>query len=329
MLASNLLKIVVAFAAGIVVALGSALIYIRLNETPKYPAPSIMVPAAATADEPPAEKDATPDIQSPSPRPAEVPNPPVQKSTANTPVNKARTKAHVPVAKKPAPEPVQIAQNSPIPPPAYSPPQLAAVSVAQDAPAQQDSPAVTAQEQAPPPVRQPHVVTLPAGTNLMIRLGETISTDRNYSGDAFRGTLDAPVIMDGFIIADKGSKVLGKVVNADKGGHLTGTAELSLALMEIHTTDGQTVLIQTNTFEKKGPKNTASNAEKIGGGAALGAIIGAIAGGGKGAAIGAGAGGAAGTGVALATHGKGAVLPSETRLSFQLSTPVTITEKLN
>jgi hypothetical protein len=235
---------------------------------------------------------------------------------------------------KPAPEPVQIAQNSPIPPPAYPSPQQqtrASATVAQD-PAPAVTPPVSeasTEEQPAAPARQPHVVTLPSGTSLVVRLGETVSTDRNYSGDAFRGTLDAQVIMYGFIIADKGSKVLGKVVNADKGGHLTGTAELSLTLTEIHTTDGQTVLIQTNTLDKKGPKNTASNAEKIGGGAALGAIIGAIAGGGKGAAIGAGAGGAAGTGVALATHGKPAVFPSETRLTFELSTPLTITEKLN
>jgi hypothetical protein len=67
----------------------------------------------------------------------------------------------------------------------------------------------------------------------------------------------------------------------------------------------------------------------MGGGAALGAIIGAIAGGGKGAAIGAGAGGAAGTGAVLLGHGKPAVFDTETRLTFQLSSPATITEQIN
>ena len=50
---------------------------------------------------------------------------------------------------------------------------------------------------------------------------------------------------------------------------------------------------------------------KIGGGTALGALIGGIAGGGKGAAIGAGAGGAAGTGVAAATGKEEAIIPAE------------------
>ena len=62
-------------------------------------------------------------------------------------------------------------------------------------------------------------------------------------------------------------------------------------------------------------------------GAAGGAAIGAIAGGGKGAAIGAGAGGAAGAGTVLATRGKPAALPSETRITFRLAAPVTLTER--
>jgi hypothetical protein len=63
--------------------------------------------------------------------------------------------------------------------------------------------------------------------------------------------------------------------------------------------------------------------------AGIGAIIGALAGGGKGAAIGAGAGGAAGGGGVVATRNKSVSLPTETKVSFRLSGPVTITERLN
>jgi hypothetical protein len=66
----------------------------------------------------------------------------------------------------------------------------------------------------------------------------------------------------------------------------------------------------------KGEGHTKSNAEKMGGGAALGAVIGALAGGGKGAAIGTLAGGAAGTGAAAATGKKAAIVAPETILSF-------------
>lgn len=63
-------------------------------------------------------------------------------------------------------------------------------------------------------------------------------------------------------------------------------------------------------------------AETVGGGAALGAIIGAIAGGGKGAVIGVLAGGAGGAGVAVLTKGKEVRVPAETVLTFRLDRAV-------
>jgi hypothetical protein len=106
-------------------------------------------------------------------------------------------------------------------------------------------------------------------------------------------------------------------------------AELSLVLTEVATTDGQRVAIETNESLRKGPSNANEEVVKMAGGVALGAIIGALAGGGKGVAIGAGAGGAAGTGAVLLGKGKPAVIPIETRLTFALASPVTITEHLN
>jgi hypothetical protein len=67
----------------------------------------------------------------------------------------------------------------------------------------------------------------------------------------------------------------------------------------------------------------------VGAGTVLGAAIGAAAGGGKGAAIGAGAGAAAGAAGVMLTRGKAAEIPVETRLSFRIANPITITERLN
>ena len=71
----------------------------------------------------------------------------------------------------------------------------------------------------------------------------------------------------------------------------------------------------------------ANRAQDIGGAAAVGTVIGAIAGGGKGAAIGALAGGGAGTGVVLATRGDPAVLPSESVINTKLASPFSVTER--
>jgi hypothetical protein len=146
-------------------------------------------------------------------------------------------------------------------------------------------------------------------------------------GDTFTGTLDKELVVDGFVIAERGARVDGRVVSADRGGKVKGTAALSVELTRLRTSDGQTVAISTDSFERQAENTHRTDAAKVGGAAAVGAIIGAIAGGGKGAAIGAGVGGGAGAGDVLLTRGKPASLPSETRISFRLRAPVTITER--
>lgn len=327
---SNTIKIVASFVAGIVIALGGALIYVRTNQmahpqvitatTPALPgAPDKQGPNSVTGQDASDEASKTPPVPSEDQIPGLKPVPKFH------PPKRVR-------AAKPDPQPTprtEVAQNvAPAPPVNNDVPPQPTQPQDNPAPQPQNTPA-PAIAQTNPPAPQPRSETLAAGTNVVIRLAETLSPEHNYTGDTFRATLEAPVIVDGFIIADKGSKVLGKIVNAQKAGRVQGVAALTLTLTEINTTDGQRVKIETSTWDKKGSKSTGEDGAKIAGGAALGAIIGAIAGGGKGAAIGAGAGGAAGTGTVLATRGKTLTLPIETRLTFRLTNPVTITEQLN
>jgi hypothetical protein len=172
-------------------------------------------------------------------------------------------------------------------------------------------------------------VTIAKGTSLVIRLREAIDSSKQSEGDLFTATLDKPLIVDGFVIAEKGSNVRGKIASLKRAGKVSGDAAMSLQLTEINTTDGQRVNIRTTDYHAQAPSQAKGNAEKIGAVAAVGAIIGAIAGGGKGAAIGAGAGGAAGAGGVLATRNADVRLTSETRLTFQLAEALTLTEKIN
>jgi hypothetical protein len=172
-------------------------------------------------------------------------------------------------------------------------------------------------------------VTIPAGTVLNVRLGETLSTNRNLTGDTFYATLDQPLVAGGFVIAEKGARVEGRIVEVDKAGHMTGASRISLELTQVNTSDGQRVQLQTSPYSKEGGERTKkSDAAKVGGGAALGAIIGAAAGGGKGAGVGAGVGGAAGAGAVLLSGGRNVTIPVETRLAFNIQAPVTITERV-
>ncbi len=312
---SSLIKIIGAFVAGLVVALASALLYVRAHEKAAPAEVVAQVEQAPAAAQP--EEKAT----EPEPEPADTGSADTTPDTSTTeppPVRRVKKTVVKPRPKIEPREPVQVVENT-MPAPSVATPSAAPQ-------VQQTTPMVT--PEAGPTAPAPHVVELPAGMTVAIRLGEKLSTDQNYTGDAFRGTLDQQIIRNGFIIAERGSKVLGRIAEADKAGRVKGVSQLSLVLTEINTTDGQRVDVQTNTVEKQGQKSTGADTAKIAGGAALGAIIGALGGGGKGAAIGAGAGGAAGTGVVLATRGKAAVLPIESRLTFELASSVTITEKL-
>jgi hypothetical protein len=147
-------------------------------------------------------------------------------------------------------------------------------------------------------------------------------------GDTFAATLDKELVADGFVIAERGARVEGRVVSADRGGKVKGVSSLAVELTRVHTSDGQNIVVETDSFRKQAEQSRGQDAEKVGAGAAIGAVIGAVGGGGKGAAIGAGAGGGIGAGAVLLTGGDAARLPTETRISFRLRGPVTLTERL-
>jgi hypothetical protein len=154
---------------------------------------------------------------------------------------------------------------------------------------------------------------IPSGTNVNVRLGQTISSDKARSGDTWNGTLADDVAAHGRVVARRGDPVVGRVVDAKASGRLAGKADIELQLTSINGTS-----VISSTVGSTGQGHKGRNAKAIGGGAAAGAIIGALAGGGKGAAIGAGAGGAVGTAGAAATGKKNVSFPVESILTFTI-----------
>ncbi len=284
------------------------------------PAPAPAPPLAPAAQQAAPEPAAAPAAPAPEPAKAAEPLPsPFPEKTAKPAERKAprptRKPAETQVARN-APPPVQAAPPAPAPAPEpvkETPP-----------PAPPPAPVVSAPEPPPPP--PPQRVTIQAGTLLPIRLVEALSTERNKVGDTFTATLDQPLIVDGFVIAERGARLEGRVVQSEPAGRVRGTATLAIELTRLNTSDGQKVAIATDTFTKAGPTSVKEDVAKGAAATGIGAAIGAIAGGGKGAAIGAAIGAATGAGAAMATRGKPATLATETRLNLRLREPVTITE---
>ncbi len=157
--------------------------------------------------------------------------------------------------------------------------------------------------------------SIPSGTRFTVRLGSTISSGTARSGEKFEGVLARDAVSGGQVVAKAGSTVHGKVTYVKPSGRLHAPGVITLRLTSVDI-EGQPEAVHTTAASRKGKSHTKSNVTKIGGGAAAGAVIGALVGGGKGAAIGAGAGAAGGTGVAAATGKQEAVFPAETMLTF-------------
>jgi hypothetical protein len=143
------------------------------------------------------------------------------------------------------------------------------------------------------------------------------------SGDVFSAILEEPITVDGWVVADAGAIVGGRIAEADDGGRLKGKANLSIELTSVTFTGGQKLDVVTSAVDYEAAANKGKNAAKIGIAAGAGAGIGAIAGGGTGAAV----GGLIGAGAGAAARGEAAEIPAESVIAFELRSPVTVQEK--
>ena len=237
---------------------------------------------------------------------AEALSPEPQPRSSATSNNKKRAPEPKPNSFPPAPLTAANAQPQPAPVPPPS-----------------ESAAVAPPPQPPPP---PKKVTIPAGTQLTIRLNDTLDTERNQVGDSFHATLGAPIVINSDTVIPSGADVVGRVVDVKSAGRFAGNSVLTLELNSL-SVNGKTYNIQTNQWTRQGKGEGKNTATKVGGGAAVGAIIGGLAGGGKGAAIGSVAGAGAGTGAAATKKGEQITLAPESTLSFLLINTLTVTEQ--
>jgi len=237
-----------------------------------------------------------------------------------------------------APKQAAVAPVAPLPPPvekkrrhreekqvAEATPPPAPIPASAPAPVEQPTPA-PAPPPPPPPPPQPvaKTVTIPAGTVVPVRITEALSSKDAQPNQVFHGSLAGDLIADGMVAVPQGAEVVGRVVDAKDAAHFAGSSLLSIELTQINTKSRQ-IPVVTEAYSKEGQGRGKNTAVKTGGGAAVGAIIGALAGGGRGAAIGAAAGGATGAGVNAVTRGQQVQIQPETLINFKLQSPITVT----
>jgi hypothetical protein len=154
------------------------------------------------------------------------------------------------------------------------------------------------------------VPLVPVGTDLKVRINDTLSSKEGRAGDKFTATVIDPSRFDE-------ARVYGHVKSIVKSGRIKGRTTMNLAFDSITLSDGRSGTLhgyvtrvygdKGRTDEEGGVQSESRGRQTIkrsGIGAGAGAILGAIVGGGKGAAIGMIVGGAAGAGSVAMNGGK-------------------------
>ena len=153
------------------------------------------------------------------------------------------------------------------------------------------------------------VPLVPVGTDLKVRINETLSSKDSRIGDRFTATVLSPTRFDE-------ARVNGHISSIQKSGKIKGRTSMNLAFDSVELRDGRRGVLHgyvtrvygegSGRADEEGGVESSSRgkqtAKRAGIGATVGAIVGGIAGGGKGAAIGLIIGGAGGAG-SLAVNG--------------------------
>ncbi|MGA8110977.1 MAG: BON domain-containing protein, partial [Acidobacteriaceae bacterium] len=192
--------------------------------------------------------------------------PPLESAAAAPAVQPApiRQPSPPPAARNQNPEPVRVAaEHPPVEPPQDNQPL--------------PTPLAAAAGPTTPPAPDPaSAVTLQAGTVLPVRIVEDLSSATASPDMGFHATLAEDLMVGRMIAIPQGTPILGRVVDARDAAHFRGTSLLSIELTRIDMR-GDHVAIVTDTWQRQGAARGKSAAEKVGGGAVLGTLIGALA----------------------------------------------------
>ena len=124
-------------------------------------------------------------------------------------------------------------------------------------------------------------VTIPEGTRLMVKLDKPINTAQHKKGAVVTAVLDIDLAVDGKVIAPKGSKVYGKVIES-RGGRVLGGQKLIVQFTDLMINNQLTPILTDPVGVETGQGNTI---KKVGAGALIGSAFGGSKGAGKGALI--------------------------------------------
>ena len=177
----------------------------------------------------------------------------------------------------------------------------------------------------PPRVPQFEEVILPSSSVIGLQLETSLSSERARLEDRVDARVSRDVMAAGRVAIPAGARVVGSVIEVDKGGKMKTPAHIGIRFHTLVLADGNQVSLRTEPIFRNAESPAGNSAKKIGGATVAGAILGGILGGGKGAAIGAAAGAGGGSAAVMAGDRAAVNIPAGSFVNATLSSPATIT----
>lgn len=164
---------------------------------------------------------------------------------------------------------------------------------------------------------------LPAGTKIVLRMDEGISSKFSSVNDTFTTTVATPVLIREAVVLPAGTVVRGRVEAVSKADIGGKRGKIGVKFEALQFENGEKreiegVLVNELTAES----STKTNLFSVIGGTAIGALLGAATGSDGGALIGAGIGGGIGTGVVLLRKGKDVGIKDDEEFEIELKKEV-------
>ena len=163
-------------------------------------------------------------------------------------------------------------------------------------------------------------VEVPVGTEIDVRLQNTLNSGTAQVEDRFEGTTLTDTSVDGRVVIPAGSIFRGVVTAVEPGTRTNRTSKLTVSFDQV-TISGRSYPIRGTVTQAIEGEGIRGEAGRTAAGAGVGAIIGGILGGFKGALAGILIGGG---GTIAATEGKEVELPQGSVLRVRMDSPVQI-----
>jgi peptidoglycan hydrolase-like protein with peptidoglycan-binding domain len=180
--------------------------------------------------------------------------------------------------------------------------------------------------------------TIPPDTIITVQMNSPLSSKTSRVGDRFNATVTVPVYVNGETAIPAGSVIEGRVTQVTPARRMSKPGTIGIGFELLIFPDGSRLPLIANltsddpeTRSRIDEESTVSGEERdkavfVGGGGAIGAVIGVMTGGGKGAVVGGVLGAGAGVAGVLLSKGEEARVPTGTPFGVQLREPLVVNQ---